>query len=120
MELLWDAVQAGPFGQGLDDTQTVGALRHLRCKACPAVLVDQRQDARRAPIVSFSLHQDEVPNVVATERAYPHAGAVIQSKRAARSVLSWDGEPLATPDALNPIISQPPTASSSAVIRWRL
>ena len=41
-------------------------------------------------------------------RLQPHAGAIVQPKTAARLMLLRDLEPLATPDALNPILAHLP------------
>jgi hypothetical protein len=51
-------------------------------------------------------------DVIEVERAQPFARTVVQPKPAARPVLLRDFEPLATPDALNPILAHPPTICS--------
>ena len=67
-DVLRDAMQAHGVGQRLDHTEAVDAPRHLQREACPAVLIDQRQDAKASPIVRLGLYEVEAPDVVAVKR----------------------------------------------------
>jgi hypothetical protein len=111
-------VQAHRVGQRFDHADAVDAPRHLQGEASPAVLVDQRQDAKAWAVVSLSLHEVEAPDVIAVERTQPHAGTVVEPKSAARPVFLRDLQPLATPDAVNPVLAPcQPSVCSSAVTR---
>ena len=72
------------------------------------MLVDQRQDAQAPAVVGLGLHEVEAPDVVAVERAQAHARAVVQPQAAAGSMSAGDLQPLATPDALNPVFAYLP------------
>jgi hypothetical protein len=49
---------------------------------------------------------DEVvgPDMIALLRAQPNAGSVGQPESAARGLLKWDLQPLASPDTLDPLV----------------
>src|SRR4051794_1112901 len=88
-DVLREAVQAHRIRQRLDHAQAVDATSDLQRQAGPAVLVDQCQDAQAPPVVRPGLYKVEAPDVVATERPQPHAGALIQPEAAARFVSPW-------------------------------
>ena len=72
------------------------------------MLVDQRQDVKAPAIVGLGLHEVEAPDVIAVDWAQPNARTVVQPKSAAWSMPLRDLEPLATPDALNPVLAHLP------------
>jgi hypothetical protein len=58
--------------------------------------------------MGLCLHEVEAPDMVAVERAQPHARTVVQPEPAAGSMSVGDLQPLATPNALNPILADLP------------
>ena len=94
--------------QRLDDAEAVDASRHLQRQASAAVLVDQRQDAQAPTVMGLALDEVEAPDVIAMERPQPHAGSIVQPQAAAWLMLLRDLQPLATPDALDPVLAHLP------------
>ena len=87
----------------------------VRCYSSEAealsdVLVYQRHDARASAVMGLGLGLDEVeaPDVIAVEWSQPHARAVVQPQPTSWSISLWEYQPLATPDALNPVLAYPP------------
>ncbi|MFB0493046.1 hypothetical protein ABIE45_005632 [Methylobacterium sp. OAE515] len=101
-------MQAHRVSQRFDHADAVDAPRHLQGEAGPAVLVDQRQDAQAPAVVGLSLHKVEAPDVIAVDWAQPHARTVVEPKSATRPVFLRDLQPLATPEALNPVLAHLP------------
>src|SRR3954470_15224338 len=94
--------------QGLDHAQAVDAPLHSEGQALARVFVNERQNAQAAPVMGVALHKVEAPDMVGPLRAETNARAVIEPQPTPWPVLSGNFEPLATPDALNPVLAHAP------------
>jgi hypothetical protein len=94
--------------QGLDHPQAVDAPIDPQGQALARVLVNERQNAQAAAIMGLAFYKVETPDMVGPLGPQPDAGSVIEPQPTAWSVLLGNLEPLATPDALNPVLAHTP------------
>src|SRR3954469_8024948 len=94
--------------QGLDHAQAVDAPLDPEGQALARVFVDERQNAQAAPVMGVALDKVEAPDMVGPLRPQPDAGAGVEPQPTAGPMLLGNLEPLATPDALNPVLAHTP------------
>ena len=73
------------------------------------MLIDDVQHAALPPVVRAVLHEVVRPHVVLPLRSEADAGSVVQPESTSLRLFGWHREPLAPPDALDPLGVHRPT-----------
>ena len=100
-----DALKQHDVGQGLDNVNGIDPAGDVDGQALARELVDQRHQPQAPAVIGSSFDKVEAPDMVGIRRPKPDAGSVIEPKPASLWLLLRHLQPLAAPDALNPILA---------------
>lgn len=94
--------------QSLQHVHGLKAPANVYGQAFPGIFIDDRQEPQRQPVAGAPMDEVVAPHVVGALGPQPHAGAVVQPEPPARPLPPGNLEPLLPPDALHPLVVDPP------------
>src|SRR5260370_229164 len=108
--MLRDSAPQHHVGQCLEDLVAAQAPGDPDRETFAGIFINQRQQAKRPPVVCRGPDEVVAPDVMRPLRPESHARPVVPPQPAPWCLPGWDLQPLTPPNALHPTPAAPPPA----------